>query len=102
MDTNPFTTEFPRTVRHTDVTDVSDLIFPPLYYLLSEHVQRGAVLACETHDFIIIHPDDLPDVESELRDVTIRKLTPAMDILSDEFQERVMQLVKDETSNVHR
>ncbi len=62
---------------------VIDRLVPPLYYALSELVERGKVLHYKGpsseagpygyHEYVILHPDDMPELQRQL---TARRLVP--------------------------
>jgi hypothetical protein len=63
---------------------------PPLYYLVSENIERGILYHCKEQWFnpelIVLHPDDLDKVKAK---ITARTLVPLADELKEEAYERL-------------
>jgi hypothetical protein len=72
-----------------------DLVYPPLYYGLSEHIDRGVVYLCKETDFnpeyLVCHPDDFHEVKQI---TTVRRLVHLKDEPKDKVMERIIKLSK--------
>jgi len=69
-----------------------DLVYPPLYYGLDKHIERGVLYLCKETDFnpeyIVLHPDDFETVKSK---ITARRLVHIKDEPKEKVIERILR-----------
>lgn len=69
-----------------------DLVYPPLYYGLDKHVERGVLYFCKETDFnpeyIVCHPEDFETVKSK---ITARRLVHIKDEPKEKVIERMLR-----------
>lgn len=72
--------------------EVIDLVYPPLYYGLDKHIERGVLYLCKETDFnpeyIVLHPDDFEAVKSK---ITARRLVHIKDEPKEKSLERMLR-----------